>query len=189
MRFKAAGTGAAFVALIATVAIAHSSIRNEERKSSLVAQQHVAPIAQDHMDGKEKSLTVTAVEGTLSDFWGRTTQYTGDIWVVEGASGITVVIASDDMLTAYFGDDRAPAFAIVEGGKPSEFMDLLAACASSNVAGEETCGTCTTQDCCNLHCTVYSQWCVCTANATCGERGVCQLHIGAQSCDFTCCDP
>lgn len=186
---KALAASGVAVAMIAGAAmLSVNSLSVGEAQDEVATSSGVDEAAQSDEEQKEATLSVTATVGTLSHLWGSVTQFAGHIWLVENDHGKCVVVADGDMLTSYFADGQDRAFARVEGGTPREFMDVLVKCSESNVAGGQECGECEDQGCCNVECEDNQSWCICTANVTCGERGVCQIHIGVETCEFTCCE-
>ena len=134
-----------------------------------------ATVAQE----RQPALTVKAVSGTLSDFWGEATPLTDDLWLMENADATSIVIASGDTLTVYFLDGRPQTVAKVVSGSTRDFMEI---------AVNTDCGECTNQHCCDTNCPENTcRWCLCSARVSC-PGGISQYSCTTDpfSCSFSC---
>jgi len=150
--------------------------------------------------GKEKAegFTFVAERGSLSDFWtSEVTPLTRHVWVVGSEHGESLVIASGHSLIAINGDGRDPSLARIDGATGAEFLRFMAelfsmapahGAANEHDVGENPCGQCKNQSCCNDQCGEHGSpaWCTCTAVQTCKDNGgVCSLN--PVTCDIECC--
>lgn len=149
------------------------------------------------VEQESRSLTASAVQGSLNDFWnGKVLSLGEGVWLLDRQMDFSLIVEQDDgRLIAIHSDEREPSEAIIHAGSPDVFLSYGGAFEAggndSDLDDDSLCtGVLPCQDTPN-----HTWWCTCMSRCDCGtERGsVCCFHVVDEpgvsaECSYKCCD-